>query len=115
MTDESSVIEQYKKSSMGRRNECIKRKQELNDFGRFKLYYYKGQFKKKVASELLELRAAQKDIEVKELLKQKRNRRNTHPALRRVVGKFRKKLTARVSKKAQKRKARLKRQQIKYT
>merc|ERR1712154_721335 len=47
MSQESDVINEYKKSSMGRRNTCIQKKQDLNDFGRFKLYYIKGQFKKK--------------------------------------------------------------------
>eukprot|EP01084_Bolivina_argentea_P138361 243603_1 len=49
MTEKSNVIDQYNKSSMGRRNLCIKKKEKLNDFGRFKLYYIKGQFKKAVS------------------------------------------------------------------
>mmetsp|Transcript_43496 Transcript_43496/g.38724 ORF Transcript_43496/g.38724 Transcript_43496/m.38724 type:complete len:207 (+) Transcript_43496:139-759(+) len=115
VVEESNVVEEYKKSTMGRRNECIKAKQALNDFGRFKLYYFKGQFKKQVAEELLKLRAKEKNIDVKELIKQKNTRRNVHPVVRRVTGKFKKKLSARVNKKANARKQRLKRQQIKYT
>ena len=114
MTQDTNLINEYKKSSMGRRNECIKKKQDLNDFGRFKLYYIKGQFKKAVASELLKLRADQKKIDVKELIQQKQNRKNAHPVLRRVVGKFKKKLKSRIEKKQNKRKNRLKRQQIRY-
>ena len=99
---------------MGRRNECIKAKQDLNDFGRFKLHYFKGQFKKQVAEELLKLRAKEKNIDVKELIKQKNNRKNAHPVLRRVTGRFKSKLRSRVNKKAHKTKRRLKRQTIKY-
>eukprot|EP01084_Bolivina_argentea_P142540 250398_1 len=107
--DETDVVEQYKKSAMGRRNECIKRREALTDFGRFKLHFVKGQFKKAVAKELLKLRAEQKKITVKELQKQKRNRANTHPVLRRVVGRFRKKLKSRIEKKQLARKKRLRR------
>ena len=78
--EESNVIEEYKKSSMGRRNECIKNKEKLNDFGRFKLYYIKGQFKKKVASELLELRAKEKSMDIKRLIKRKQSRNVSHPS-----------------------------------
>merc|ERR1712244_10070 len=95
-------------------NTCIKKKEKLNDFGRFKLYYIKGQFKKAVSRELMKLRADQKKINVKELIQQKRNRQNTHPVLRRVVGKFRKKLRARIEKKQIARKKRLRKQRIKY-
>eukprot|EP01084_Bolivina_argentea_P076985 139561_1 len=114
ITQESDIINEYKKSAMGRRNTCIEKKQELNDFGRFKLYYVKGQFKKAVAKELMKLRADKKKIDVKELIQQKRNRQNTHPVLRRVVGKFKKKLTARIAKKQIARKKRLRRQRIRY-
>merc|ERR1712233_106613 len=98
----------------GRRNTCIKKKEKLNDFGRFKLYYIKGQFKKAVSRELMKLRADQKKIDVKELIQQKRNRKNAHPVLRRVVGKFKKKLRARIEKKQIARKKRLRKQKIKY-
>merc|ERR1712154_632562 len=111
-TEESDVLNEYKKSAMGRRNTCIKKKE--NDFGRFKLYYIKGQFKKAVSRELMKLRADQKKINVKELIQQKRNRQNTHPVLRRVVGKFRKKLRARIEKKQIARKKRLRKQRIRY-
>jgi len=113
-TEESDVLNEYKKSAMGRRNTCIKKKEKLNDFGRFKLYYIKGQFKKAVSRELMKLRADQKKINVKELIQQKRNRQNTHPVLRRVVGKFRKKLRARIEKKQIARKKRLRKQRIRY-
>merc|ERR1712154_426428 len=96
-TEESDVLNEYKKSAMGRRNTCIK-----------------GQFKKAVSRELMKLRADQKKINVKELIQQKRNRQNTHPVLRRVVGKFRKKLRARIEKKQIARKKRLRKQRIKY-
>eukprot|EP00483_Globobulimina_turgida_P004144 UN04152 len=33
ITEESDVINEYSKSAMGRRNLCIKKKQQLNDFG----------------------------------------------------------------------------------
>eukprot|EP01084_Bolivina_argentea_P282283 483156_1 len=99
---------------MGRRNLCIKKKEKLNDFGRFKLYYIKGQFKKAVSKELMKLRAEQKKIDIKELIQKKKNRQSHHPVLRRVVGKFRKKLKARVTKKQNIRKKRLRKQKIKF-
>eukprot|EP01083_Nonionella_stella_P003506 10072_1 len=114
MTEKSNVIDQYNKSSMGRRNLCIKKKEKLNDFGRFKLYYIKGQFKKAVSKELMKLRAEQKKIDIKELIQKKKNRQSHHPVLRRVVGKFRKKLKARVTKKQNIRKKRLRKQKIKF-
>merc|ERR1712129_510206 len=87
---------------------CIQNKEKLNDFGRFKLHYIKGQFKKKVARELMILRAAQKKIDVKVLYAQKRKRQHTHPVLRRVVGSFRKTLKSRIHKKEMATKRRLK-------
>merc|ERR1719245_253232 len=114
MVDESDFSAQYSKSSMGRRNACIRKREQLNDFGRFKLFYVKGQFKKAVSKELLKLRAAQKQIDVKTLIAQKRRRLDTHPVLRRVVGKFKKKLSSRVAKKQRARKQRLKRIKIKF-
>ena len=114
IVDESNVMEEYRKSGMGRRNECIRRKEDLNDFGRFKLYYVKGQFKKAVSKELMKLRAAQKNIDVKELVDQKRRRQEVHPTLRRVVGKFKKKLRSRVEKKQVARKRRLRNQRIRF-
>merc|ERR1712244_134636 len=74
MVDESDFLAEYNKSSMGRRNACIRKREQLNDFGRFKLFYVKGQFKKAVSKELLKLRAAQKQIDVKTLIAQKRRR-----------------------------------------
>jgi len=115
VVEETDVVNEYNKSAMGRRNLCIQKKEKLNDFGRFKLYYIKGQFKKAVSKELMKLRAEQKKIEVKELYKQKTKRKNTHPVLRRVVGKFRKKLMARVEKKQIARKNRLRKQKIRFT
>merc|ERR1719245_1113141 len=114
MVDESDFSAQYSKSSMGRRNACIRKREQLNDFGRFKLFYVKGQFKKAVAKELMTLRAAQRKMPVKELIAQKRRRLNTHPVLRRVVGKFEKKLESRVVKKQRYRKRRLRRLKIKF-
>merc|ERR1712032_672691 len=115
VVEETGVVNEYNKSVMGRRNMCIQNKQKLNDFGRFKLHYIKGQYKKAVAKELMILRAAEKKIDVQELYAQKKRRANTHPVLRRVVGKFKKKLSARVEKKQSARKNRLRRQKIRYT
>merc|ERR1712187_329693 len=112
VVEETGVVNEYNKSVMGRRNMCIQNKQKLNDFGRFKLHYIKGQYKKKVAKEVMTLRAAQKKIDVKELYAQKRRRKAVHPVLRRVVGKFRKNLASRVQKKNMARKRRLRKQKI---
>merc|ERR1712228_789503 len=106
VVEETDVVNEYHKSAMGRRNLCIQKKEKLNDF---------GQFKKAVSKELMKLRAEQKKIEVKELYKQKSVRKNTHPVLRSVVGKFRKKLMARVEKKQIARKNRLRKQKIRFT
>lgn len=114
---ETNVVELWGKTCAGRRNLCIKKKEALNDFGRFKLYFIKGKFKKRVAREMLILRAAQltekskgkKQVTVSQLRSLKRRRLNTHPVLRRVVGRFHRKLKSRVLKKQQERKRRLKR------
>jgi len=42
----ANVVDAWRKSITGHRHECIKRKERLNDFGRWKLYFIKGQFKK---------------------------------------------------------------------
>jgi ribosomal protein L14E/L6E/L27E len=102
----------WRKSEAGRRHETQRRRASLNDFGRWKLYYVKGQFKKAVASELLKLRAAAlksrvaaegkaevaEKITPQSLAKRDRQRAKVNPVLRRVVGKFNRKLTSKVSK-----------------
>eukprot|EP00483_Globobulimina_turgida_P001994 UN01996 len=108
IAEESNVINEYNKSAMGRRNVCIKKKQALNDFGRFKLHFIKGQFKKAVSRELMQLRADQKKIDVKELMKKESIKKSTHPVLRRVVGKFRRKLESRIRKKQMVRETKIK-------
>merc|ERR1712087_451693 len=107
MLDESGFAEACAKSSRGRRNECIRKREQLNDFGRFKLYLIKQQFRSAVKNELLRLRAAQKKMPLKRFVKQQR--RDTHPVLRRVVGKFQRKLSVRLDKKMKARKKRLRR------
>merc|ERR1712154_717615 len=72
MVDESDFLAEYNKSALGRRNACIRKREQLNDFGRFKLFFVKGQFKKAVSKELLKLRAAQRNISVAKLVQQKR-------------------------------------------
>mmetsp|Transcript_37829 Transcript_37829/g.60629 ORF Transcript_37829/g.60629 Transcript_37829/m.60629 type:complete len:219 (+) Transcript_37829:45-701(+) len=112
-TEQSDVINEFGKSAMGRRNNSIKKKEALNDFGRFKLYYIKGQFKKAVARELLKLRAEEKKIDVKKLVEQKQKRKQAHPALRRVVGRFRRRLSSNVYQKQLARKRRLRKYKFK--
>jgi len=105
----TNVVNEWRNSTTGRRHECIKRKERLNDFGRWKLYFVKGQFKKAVQKEVVRLRAEQKKITPKEYVKQKAERLQTHPTLRRVVGTFRSKLATNVFKKQKFRKQRGKR------
>merc|ERR1712157_128239 len=89
VVEATQVRDAYNKSVMGRRNQCIQAREELNDFGRFKLHFIKGKYKKAVARELMKLRAEQKGVDVKELYAAKKRRAEVHPALRRVVGRFR--------------------------
>jgi len=109
----SKIKEIWKKSPPGRRDLCMRRVSKLNDFGRFKLHFIKGQFKKAVAHELLKLRAEKesekkkKKITSTQIYKREVVRKQVHPTLRRVTGSFKRKLEAKVGKKQRKRKARL--------
>lgn len=108
----AGIIRAWRKSEAGRRHETQRRRAALTDFGRWKLYYVKGQFKKAVASELLNLRAealksrvaaegkadVAAKITPKSLAKRDRIRAKVNPTLRRVVGKFNRKLSSKVSK-----------------
>lgn len=62
-----------------------------------------------MGKELRKLRAEKKGVTVKVLSEKDYERSTTHPTVRRVVGKFAKKLQARVNKKQFKRKQRLRR------
>jgi len=53
----SKVKSVWRQSSAGRRDLCVRSRENLDDFGRFKLHYLKGQFKRAVAKELFNLRA----------------------------------------------------------
>jgi len=107
----SRVLSLWRKSDAGRRHETQRRRASLNDFGRWKLHFIKGQFKKAVASELLKLRAealksrvaaeGKADVAAKitpmSLAKRDRRRARVNPVLRRVVGKFNRKLSSKVA------------------
>jgi len=109
----SKVKDAWKKSAPGRRDLCIRRVGKLNDFNRFKLHFIKGQFKKAVAQELLKLRAAKesekkkKPITEAQIRKREAVRLHVHPAVRRVMGAFKRKLEAKVARKQRRRKGRL--------
>ena len=88
------VMKHFRNSMVGRRNECIKRKEELNDFGRFKLYYIRGNFKKLVAGELMKLRSVAAGVPVKQLNNKRVRREATHNTVTKVTGKFKRVLVA---------------------
>jgi len=102
-----NVVELWKKSAAGRRNECIQRREQLNDFGRFKLYFIRQKFRNTVNGELHKLRAEAMGISPQELRDRQTRRRAQHPVLTRVTGKFRRRLQRRVIAKALDRKKRL--------
>ncbi|ETO30720.1 60S ribosomal protein L14 [Reticulomyxa filosa] len=114
--EDSKIKEIWESSATGRRHLCMRRVEQLNDFGRFKLYFVKGQFKKAVAKELLKLRAAEestrkkKTVTVAQLRERESARLKIHPTLRRVVGGFKRKLEAKVALKQGRRRSRLFRQ-----
>jgi len=118
----SNIKQIWEKSAPGRRDLCMRRVVKLNDFGRFKLHFVKGQFKKAVAQELLKLRAEKETSQKKEqknkkgkgkvitaekIRKRESVRLHVHPTLRRVTGGFKRKLESKVALKQRKRKARL--------
>jgi len=110
----SNVKDSWGKSAPGRRASCVRRLNKLNDFTRFKLYFIKGEFKRRVAKELLTLRAqkesadkTKKPITPAELRKREQVRLHIHPTLRRVTGAFKRKLENKVAVKQRRRKARL--------
>lgn len=76
--------------------------------------YIKGQFKKAVARELINLRAKEKNMKPEELLRKDRKRLSVHPTVRRTVGKFRRKLRERTAEKQKRRKSRLRRKAVFY-
>jgi len=107
--DKSDVVSQWRQSVTGRRNECITKLGRMNDFERFKFYYIRGQFRKAVAHELQRLKAEKRKVSVKDSILRHKVKEQAHPVIKRVAGKFKKKLASKVAKKAEKRKARLRR------
>mmetsp|Transcript_7544 Transcript_7544/g.9367 ORF Transcript_7544/g.9367 Transcript_7544/m.9367 type:complete len:207 (+) Transcript_7544:61-681(+) len=100
IVNDTELIKKYKESAMGRRNECIKKKELLNDFERFKLYFIKKKFQNQVSNELITLRANKAGIKPSELKKKEYSKLGINPTLRRVTGRFRRKLLAKVIKKS---------------
>lgn len=88
------VLKHWRKSEMGRRNECIKRKEKLNDYGRFKLYFLQRAFKKEVAKEIMKMRACVTGKSVQQLRSNSVRMSGTIPCVRRIGGKRKKRLAA---------------------
>jgi len=91
---EFEVLKHWAQSKMGRRNKAILRKQELDDFGRFKLFVIKMEFHRQVASELYKLRAAASGKTVQQLRDREMARKSVHSTVARTNGRFRRVLAA---------------------